>query len=376
MRSNSSESESEERSLLSRVIKAPGAISAQARAVELMEQVVAKRQGATAIIYELENEVESMKIPERHEDETTRLVKTSQTAEGLSPSEHKRKQLLIALKSLKSRISLLGTGGDLVRTLYELENIVLDIEATKTQDQAQESEHYNLQGVNIELNNINQVFKPSPHGLFLAEHIHVNPGETVIDIGAGSGLFAILSSRLGGKAFATEITESAVEMIKTNAAINEEQVNVRQGSFFAGFEGKFDVLIANLPQKLILQKRPSKFFETRLLGVYGGNSGNEVLLDFLQQAKEHMHSSSRLYIQVYSLTDYNESLRQISKNYSARQLARKEFLEDEIILGNLEGYEELKRTGVIDIVYREGHWYTYETAYELRLLPSEADKSQ
>lgn len=370
--------EPEQRHIFPLIIENPGSIVARARATELVDRAILRRDEALNIVEELEAEVAGMVMPRRFSriakpsDSPYQLGTLSAGFPGLTQDEHKRQRLLTDLRSIKSTLTESLYRNNIARLIYQLETVVRDIEAAKAEDSPEQNQasaaRFHLQGVDVELEQISLVFSPSPHGLFLGENIRVNPGESVIDVGTGSGLFAIVASRLGGKAAATEISREAVEMAKYNALINNAPVDVRHGSFFADFKQKFDVLIGNLPQKLILKERrdPGRF-TTKPLGVYGGVSGNEILLDFLKEAKEHMHKDSRLYIQVYSLTDYNTTLQEIDKHYTATPLAKREFIEDEIIARDTDAYMELKNQGVIDISNRDGHWYAYETAYELKL---------
>ena len=236
---------------------------------------------------------------------------------------------------------------------------VNDSDSSSSVEQLKSLSSVQVHGVDITLENAKGVFSPSQHGLFLAENIQINPGESVIDVGTGSGIFAIMANRLGGYSSATDINGEAIELTKKNAGLNNTSIDARQGSFFADFKNKFDVLIANLPQKLILGKDR--------LGVNGGESGNELLLSFLNEAKEHMSPGSRLYILVYSLTDYRHTLSEISKNYDATLLGKKEFIEDDLIQEDSAAYQDLNRQGVIDISSKNGHWYASESAYELKL---------
>lgn len=232
-------------------------------------------------------------------------------------------------------------------------------------------ETFQIQGIDITLVRSDLVFGPSQHGLFLGENVRIEKDETVIDIGCGSGIYAIYSALRGGIVSATEITKEAVEMTRYNALLNNVHVTTHLGQYFGDFTGNFDVLIANLPQKIILRSPgdapPRGLSETEFFGTHGGSSGNEILMSFLDKARGHMTSNSRLYIQVYSLTNYKETLKKIAEYYSATELACQEFVEDELITVNVEGYLDLRERGVIEFENRDNHWYTRETAYELKL---------
>lgn len=362
-------------------IESPGVILAKARVADLVKRAHVDVNEAMKVIDELEEEITRMQMPKRFRKREKPLGNQYDIAapmvdlSRLTADEQKCLQLHTDLRLVKNAIIQAAShGGDYASAVNRLEFVIMDIESTKTEEYdpklPEKTMTVQLQGIDIKLDKIGPVFNPSPHGLFLGENIRVNPGESVIDVGTGSGLFAIMADRLGGKVAATEITREAVEMTKFNAILNGASVDVRKGSFFASFKDKFDVLIANLPQKLILDPNAGKESSAKHLGVHGGSSGNELLLTFLAEAKDHMHPKSRLYIQVYSLTDYQTTLREISKNYAAKPLAKREFIEDELIGSNVEAYEALNRQGVVDITHRDGHWYTHETAYELTLLPA------
>jgi len=54
----------------------------------------------------------------------------------------------------------------------------------------------NIQNVKFELEVNEHIFPPSPHGSFFAENMKINAGESVIDIGTGSGFLGILAAKL------------------------------------------------------------------------------------------------------------------------------------------------------------------------------------
>lgn len=230
------------------------------------------------------------------------------------------------------------------------------IEALSDQDS---QKTFNIKGLNIDLETSWQVFSPSSRSLFLAEHIQINRGESIIDIGTGTGFFAIISARLGGKSTGTDIVKSAVELAKKNAQKNHVSIDFHEGPYFAGLDGNFDVIIANLPQKLILgQDRP---------GTNGGASGNEIIVPFLKEAKKHMSLSSRLYTLVNTLSDYHSTIRTMSANYDIKLLGVRDFPENGIIREDIEGYKKLNKEGTIMIFERDGVWHARGYCYELHL---------
>ena len=225
---------------------------------------------------------------------------------------------------------------------------------------------YSFQGKEIELVVDEKVFPPSAHGSFFADNLVVNPGETVIDIGTGSGLLAVLAAKSGGITFATDRDRDAIKLARENAVRNKVRIDFEVGQYFAGFERKFDVIIANLPQEIVHKSYQKAIGKKLSKTIHGGPNGNKYLLEFLDTAKNFIHENSRIYLIVYSLTDYASTIRKIVSNYSAKLVAfdpgpTKEFVED-----NIEFYLRLNQIGKIKIFKEKEKWKAHEYLFELR----------
>ncbi|MDU5185434.1 MAG: 50S ribosomal protein L11 methyltransferase [Finegoldia magna] len=70
----------------------------------------------------------------------------------------------------------------------------------------------------------------------------------VLDIGCGSGILSVVSSKLGAKeVFATDIDPLAIEATLENANLNKiSNINAVQGSLLDNVDKKYDVVIANI----------------------------------------------------------------------------------------------------------------------------------
>ena len=227
-------------------------------------------------------------------------------------------------------------------------------------NEKKELKSYWLQDTRIDLEMANQVFEPSLHGLFFAENIRVGPKEKTIDIGTGTGLLAILAAKKGATVCATDISAEAVELAKKNADRNRVLIDFGVGDFFANFRQQFDVIMANLPQKIIINPQGS------VEGINGGNGGNEILLKHLAIAQEFMHKNSRMYIFVYTLTNYLETLNYILNNYHANMIAYKTFIEPLVNI-NTADYLKLNENGRVDIFKVNKQWAAIEYFFELSL---------
>ena len=63
------------------------------------------------------------------------------------------------------------------------------------------------------------VFSPTTTSRTLAEALEIEPGDTVIDVGCGSGVLSFVAARLGAKrVIGVDLSEEAVEVARENAA--------------------------------------------------------------------------------------------------------------------------------------------------------------
>ena len=86
---------------------------------------------------------------------------------------------------------------------------------------------------------------------------NINPGNTVIDVGTGSGILMIAAEKLGATdIYGTDIDELAVEATKENLELNkisEKSAQVFLGDLISVVQDKqFDVVVANILADVIL----------------------------------------------------------------------------------------------------------------------------
>jgi methylase of polypeptide subunit release factors len=198
-------------------------------------------------------------------------------------------------------------------------------------------ETFHIQNQEIHIQGDPLVFWPSPHGTkALGGNIRINEGESVLDIGTGTGILAILAAKLGGKVFAVDILDEALECARRNAEMNGADVAFSKSDLFSTVsDGPFDVIIANVPQELLSPKIIDETEAEIVTGMHGGGDGSEALRRTLAKAKAHMAPNSRLYVVVYSMSGWRGSLEYIVKNYKVALLdfysgAVKSFIYDDL----------------------------------------------
>ena len=119
-------------------------------------------------------------------------------------------------------------------------------------------------------------------------------GKTVLDIGCGTSLLAILASKLGAKRIlAIDIDDWAVEnSIENSARNNVDKVNAIKGDASALIGKHFDIILANINRNVLLEDMPayaavlpaggqilfSGFYEADMDAIQNCASGNNLQL--------------------------------------------------------------------------------------------------
>lgn len=108
--------------------------------------------------------------------------------------------------------------------------------------------------IRVEMDSTGDVWKPTPHGLALANGMVKVPtvfsGKSMIEIGAGSGIHAILALKLGAKSIdITDINQISLTIAQKNADKNQVQYRHQWIKDWMDFEPpeKYDFVLCNPP---------------------------------------------------------------------------------------------------------------------------------
>ncbi|WP_455198458.1 tRNA (adenine(22)-N(1))-methyltransferase TrmK [Kaarinaea lacus] len=147
-----------------------------------------------------------------------------------------------------------------------------------------------------------EVHGPSFFSAYLLEHSNVQRGETVLDMGTGSGILAIFAAEYAEHVLATDISEKALENTLINARRHnlEDKITVRKSDLFNSInpDEKFDVILTNIP--IPWDEKPGEVWELQER--------------YFQQAAKHLNPGGRIYYLAISLNNVARTKMMIEEN--------------------------------------------------------------
>ncbi len=153
------------------------------------------------------------------------------------------------------------------------------------------------------------VFAPTYTSKEVASGLVVNQGDTVMDIGSGSGILSFVAAALGAdRVYGTEVNARAVDIAKRNADLLDvaDRVEFRHGSLFEPLKGlRANVVIGDvsgIPDDIAAV---TDWFPG---GYSGGPTGVEVPLAMLEATPDHLLPGGRLYLPTGSIQDERKIL--------------------------------------------------------------------
>lgn len=124
----------------------------------------------------------------------------------------------------------------------------------------------------------------SPASTSLAQLTIREPVGSALDLGTGCGVQALHLARHARRVVATDVNARALAVTRFNAALNDVEVDVRDGSFFEPVRGeRFDLLATNPPFVI------SPATGERLVYRDSGLPGDRVVEDIVRTAPQHLN---------------------------------------------------------------------------------------
>ena len=180
------------------------------------------------------------------------------------------------------------------------------------------------------INTDENVYVPAEDSYLLADNLEIENGQSVLEIGTGSGVVAMYASRLTDKITVTDINFDACQLAEKNFAENGiENIEVLFGNLFEPVKDrKFDVILFNTPY---LPTDDSDVIEDTINYAFdGGLNGRKVIDLFLDEVGNHLNDGGIVQMIQSSLSGNEETLQKFDEMGFISEIAESEhfFFED------------------------------------------------
>ena len=179
------------------------------------------------------------------------------------------------------------------------------------------------------------VYIPAEDSYLLADNLEIKQGQSVLEIGTGSGIVAMYASKLTDKITVTDINFDACELARKNFQKNNiENIEILFGNLFEPVKNrKFDVILFNTPY---LPTEEGEVLEDTINYAFdGGLNGRKVIDLFLDEVGNHLNEGGIVQLIQSSLSGNEETLDKLDElGFIAEIKASEHFFFEDITLIN------------------------------------------
>jgi release factor glutamine methyltransferase len=178
------------------------------------------------------------------------------------------------------------------------------------------------------------VYEPAEDTFLLAENLHVDESDVVLDMGTGCGILGILAAKKARVVIATDLNPYAARCAKTNAKLNKvsNRMHILLGDLFQPIKqnARFSLILFNAPY---LPSSPNE--EKTWIGRAwaGGPAGRQLIDCFISEASQYLNRNGRILLVQSSLSNVKETLHKLREaGLKARIVAEKKVMFETIVL--------------------------------------------
>ncbi len=184
----------------------------------------------------------------------------------------------------------------------------------------------------MEFQTCKKVYEPAEDTFLLADNLKVKKSDSVLEIGTGTGIIAVIASKKAESVVAVDINKLAVECAQKNAELNQAHVDVRLGDLFGPVEEeKFDLVVFNTPY---LPTEEDELIKDELEAAWnGGKDGRVVINRFIENLPKHLNPGGCVQLVQSSLSNVEEtSGRLMEMGFKISVTANKRFFFEEVVV--------------------------------------------
>ncbi len=154
------------------------------------------------------------------------------------------------------------------------------------------------------------VYEPAEDTFLIAENMRVEEDDTVLDMGTGCGILAVLAAEKAKSVLAVDLNPYAIQCAVKNAENNgvKEKIEFRHGDLFQPIKQNehFSLILFNAPY---LPSEPDE--EKSWIGKAwaGGPNGRKIIERFVVDAPEFLAEGGRIQVVQSSLSDVNRTIK-------------------------------------------------------------------
>ena len=153
------------------------------------------------------------------------------------------------------------------------------------------------------------VYEPAEDSFLFAENLGVKVGDSVLDLGTGSGILAVKAAQRAAHVLAVDLNPYAIRCARDNARLNHvsDRMDFLQGDLFSAFQAgvRFDLVLFNAPYL------PSEAGEeeTWIGKAWAGGANGRLVVDkFISEVPVYLKAGGRVLMMQSTLTGVDETL--------------------------------------------------------------------
>ena len=185
------------------------------------------------------------------------------------------------------------------------------------------------------INTDDNVYIPAEDSYLLADNLEIKSGQSVLEIGTGSGIVAMYASKLTDDITVTDINFDACLLAEKNFKDNGiENIEILFGNLFEPVKNrKFDVILFNTPY---LPTEDDEVLDDTINYAFdGGLNGRKVIDLFLNEVGNHLNDGGIVQMIQSSLSGNEETLEKLDHlGFIAEIAASEHFFFEDITLIN------------------------------------------